>query len=377
MRGARGVPRPVIRGCDSDSVRTVVIAEERGSFVGPHIHQRATGFLRRAAARGRSRIPCAVGRLLGRGPHEWRNGAMPDPATEQADHIFMPVALRVDRRADHRRHRLGPDLLGDLPLPPPARRRDPDPDPLQPAARDLLHDRADHHGGRLLQRDDQRAERRPRGHRRRTTSSTSSGQQWSWTFNYTERRGHRRRGHQRLHSRHRQRHPDARAAGRPDDPVQPVLARRHPLLRGPRVPDADGRHPRPDQPLRGHARHRGHATRASATSSAAPTTPGCCSTSRWSASTSSSSTCATCRRPGYESEGPVTGRRTGLHAGRARRAQRGGRENDRRQQHTRRPRPAASRSVSRWSRILTTTDHKLIGKLYLGHVVRAGSWSAA
>ena len=28
-------------------------------------------------------------------------------------------------------------------------------------------------------------------------------------------------------------------------------------------------------------------------------------------------------------------------------------------------------------RVLTTTDHKVIGKLYLDHVVRAGSWSAA
>jgi len=62
-----------------------VIAEERGSFVGPHIHQRATGFLRRAA------LVAALGSLAllsGCSLDEWRNGAMPDPASEQADHIF-------------------------------------------------------------------------------------------------------------------------------------------------------------------------------------------------------------------------------------------------------------------------------------------------
>jgi cytochrome c oxidase subunit II len=63
-----------------------VIAEERGSFVGPHIHQRATGFLRRAA------LLAALGSLVlvsGCSLDEWRNGAMPDPATEQAQSNFM------------------------------------------------------------------------------------------------------------------------------------------------------------------------------------------------------------------------------------------------------------------------------------------------
>ena len=71
---------------------------------------------------------------------------MPDPATEQGRYIFdlwnwAWVAALVDRR-----HRLGPDLLGRGPLPPPQRRRDPGADALQPAARDLLHDRPGHHG---------------------------------------------------------------------------------------------------------------------------------------------------------------------------------------------------------------------------------------
>ena len=49
-------------------------------------------------------------------------------------------------------------------LPPPQRRRDPGADPLQPADRDLLHDRADHHGDRVLL---------PHRRRSRTTCSTT------------------------------------------------------------------------------------------------------------------------------------------------------------------------------------------------------------
>jgi cytochrome c oxidase subunit 2 len=65
-----------------------VIAEERGSFVGPHIHQRATGFLRRAA------LVAALGSIVllsgcsAETRHEWENFAMPDPASEQAVYIF-------------------------------------------------------------------------------------------------------------------------------------------------------------------------------------------------------------------------------------------------------------------------------------------------
>jgi cytochrome c oxidase subunit II len=62
--------------------------EQRGSFVGPQLHRRAAGLVRRGALVG------AVGALLfltgcsAQTRHEWTNFAMPDPATKQADHIF-------------------------------------------------------------------------------------------------------------------------------------------------------------------------------------------------------------------------------------------------------------------------------------------------
>src|SRR5215210_3520887 len=65
-----------------------MVAEQRGSFVGPQLHRRAAGFARRGA------IVAAVGALLfltgcsAEQKHEWTNFAMPDPATTQADHIF-------------------------------------------------------------------------------------------------------------------------------------------------------------------------------------------------------------------------------------------------------------------------------------------------
>jgi cytochrome c oxidase subunit II len=65
-----------------------MIAEQRGSFVGPQLHRRAAGLVRRGA------LVAAVGALLfltgcsAQQQHEWSNFAMPDPATEQADHIF-------------------------------------------------------------------------------------------------------------------------------------------------------------------------------------------------------------------------------------------------------------------------------------------------
>ena len=96
-----------------------------------------------------------------------------------------PVAGRVDRGARHRRRGVGADLLRRDPLPAALRRRDPGADALQPAARDLLHDRAGRDGDRVLQ---------PHGAAPRTSCSRTTtppdniievtGQQWSWTFNY-------------------------------------------------------------------------------------------------------------------------------------------------------------------------------------------------
>ena len=65
-----------------------MIAEQRGSFVGPQLLRRGAGFVRRGA------LVAAVGALLfltgcsAEQKHEWTNFAMPDPATTQADHIF-------------------------------------------------------------------------------------------------------------------------------------------------------------------------------------------------------------------------------------------------------------------------------------------------
>ena len=65
-----------------------MIADQRGSFVGPQLHRRGAGLVRRGA------LVAVVGALLfltgcsSEQQHEWQNFAMPDPATEQADHIF-------------------------------------------------------------------------------------------------------------------------------------------------------------------------------------------------------------------------------------------------------------------------------------------------
>jgi cytochrome c oxidase subunit 2 len=65
-----------------------VLALERGSFVGQQVPQRAAGFLRRAA------LVAAVGSLVlltgcsAESQDAWKNLAMPDPATDRADHIY-------------------------------------------------------------------------------------------------------------------------------------------------------------------------------------------------------------------------------------------------------------------------------------------------
>ena len=175
------------------------------------------------------------------------------------------------------------------PLPPPQRDRHPGADALQPADRDLLHDRAGHDGDRLLLLHRRRAEQG----RRTTTRTPTRPSRWSassgrgrstTTSSYdkprtTVRAGRRRR--RRLRGRHHRRPAHAVAGQGQERAVLPRLARRHPLVLGPRrscsrwtssraattrftiTPDAIG-----------------HLRRVAAPSCAASTTRGCCSTSR-------------------------------------------------------------------------------------------------
>ena len=101
------------------------------------------------------------------------------------------------------------------------------------------------------------------------------GQQWSWTFNYgvgeqdpTATAGEDENGEpdfaydDYVYSSGTGRDiPTLVPAGRPDDPVQPALARRHPRLRRAVLPREDGRHPRPGQQAPGHPDRRGHLRR--------------------------------------------------------------------------------------------------------------------
>ncbi len=67
----------------------IVTAQERGSFVGLQLPKRAAVTLRRViqfAALGTTLVLLAG--CSAQTQHEWKNLAMPDPATEQAHHIF-------------------------------------------------------------------------------------------------------------------------------------------------------------------------------------------------------------------------------------------------------------------------------------------------
>ena len=91
--------------------------------------------------------------------------AMPDPATEQG----RRTSSGCGRARGSPRMLTGVVVWGLIvyvvvALPPPQRRRDPDADALQPADRDLLHDRAGHHGDRVLLLHRRRPERHARRH---------------------------------------------------------------------------------------------------------------------------------------------------------------------------------------------------------------------
>ncbi len=124
--------------------------------------------------------------------------------------------------------------------------------------------------------------------------------------------------------RHRRLHPRAVAAGRRDDAVQPAQPRRDPRLRRPELPHEDGRRPGPGQPLRHQADPDRRLRRASATSSAASTTRGCCSRSTWSAVRTTRPHLQDLEDAGLTLRPPAARRRGGLHAGGPRRRNRGG-----------------------------------------------------
>ena len=257
-------------------------------------------------------------------------------------------------------------------------------DALQPAARGLLHDRPGHDGASCSSTAPSRSRTRCSTDRRRPRPRPwrCVGQQWS--------------GRSTTASASRTRAPGDRTTsptayvytsgtgadiptlvlpGRPDHPVQPALARRDPRLRRPVVPHEDGRHPRPGQQASRSPRPSRAPTPASATSSAASTTRGCSSTSRSSARRSTTPTSLDLADAGQHRRAsrcsaaptPATqagldddiGRSTGVSAATAATPQRRGTAAG-----------AQERLGQQVVRIMTTTDHKLIGKMYLDHVVR-------
>ena len=148
---------------------------ERGSFVGLQLPKHAAVPVRRVLTVVLLGVTLLV--LSGCAAADStrsRDLAMPEPCHREGSPHLRPVEVGLGRRDGDRRHRLGPDLLGRRALPPSQRRRDPRADALQPAARDLLHDRADHDGDRLLLLDRQRAGRADRARARRPTSPSTS-----------------------------------------------------------------------------------------------------------------------------------------------------------------------------------------------------------
>ena len=131
------------------------------------------------------------------------------------------------------------------------------------------------------------------------------------------------------------------------------LARRHPLLLGPGLPVQDGRHPRPRRTTsRSRPTRDGHLRRASAPSSAASTTRGCCSTSRSSSQAEYDAHLEELADAGQHRPTPLLGGEDAEHAGRARvrrRARR--RQSDRHlrtpDRRTRRPRRSTAGPAGR------------------------------
>ncbi len=106
--------------------------------------------------------------------------------TNQTEPRHRPLGHLVDRAPRRRRRHLGPHHLGRGRLPPP---QGPDRPAgaaaLQPADRDLLHDRSAHPHHRLLRLHRARPGRRSSATRATRTSQIEVfGKRWSWDFNY-------------------------------------------------------------------------------------------------------------------------------------------------------------------------------------------------
>ena len=173
---------------------------------------------------------------------------------------LRPVDRHLDRRRHRRRRHVGPDLLGRGPLQDQAQ-RDAAAEPLQPADGDLLHDRAVHHHRRAVLLHDPGPERGA-GEDVAEPEVTIDvvGQKWSWTFNYKEA-DNPAVGSDVYEAGTINKTPDPLPAGRQVGPVQPVLARRHPLVLGAGVLPEAGRHPGPEQLLRDDPDPGGHVPR--------------------------------------------------------------------------------------------------------------------
>ena len=190
---------------------------------------------------------------------------------------------------------------------------------------------------------------------------TVVGQQWSWTFNYPHESDE---GAWVWEGGTAAIIPTLVIPVGETTEFKLVSRRRHPRLRRARLPDEDGRDAGPGQQLPGHADGDRRPTRASATSSAASPTRGCCSTSRSSSRTSTKTHLEELAEAGNASEDPLIGgefvrEQAGLEA-----------------EHEGGVRVTATASPStevtgrkplgqQVVRVLTTTDHKVIGNLYL------------
>ena len=155
--------------------------------------------------------------------------------------------------------------------------------PLQPADRDPLHGRAAVHGrGAVLLHRPRRGGHCSTPRQKPDVTVNVVGKQWSWDFNYVDADVYEpaRRPSSTGKPATQDDAPDALPAGRQAGRVRPQRARRHPLVLGAGVPAEARHHPGQANTLPGRPDPGRAPTRASAPSSAAPTTRRCSSRSR-------------------------------------------------------------------------------------------------